>query len=130
MLHNVDERLQKEKVRAERDEQIAQEFNDEFITQVYNYLSLGYPATACVFDEELSKISGTSPAELRINDEKQMAKGHMLEMKLGETPEEDRCPRWRALKVYITEWARQHPNLNNLDPLAWGVRERKGSWAF
>lgn len=130
MLHNVDERLQKEKVRVERAEQIAQEFNDEFITQVYNYLSLGYPATACVFDEELSKISGISTAELRINDEKQMAKGHMLEMKLDETPEEDRCPRWRALKVYITEWARQHPNLNNLDPLAWGVRERKGSWAF
>src|SRR5690606_35776530 len=98
-----DERLQKEKVRVERAEQIAQEFNDEFITQVYNYLSLGYPATACVLDEELSKISGTSTAELRINDEKQMAKGHMLEMKLGETPEEDRCPRWRALKVYITE---------------------------
>lgn len=130
MLHNVDERLQKEKVQAERNEKIAQEFNDEFITQVYNYLSLGYPATACIFDEELSKISRMSVAEMRGNDEKQMAKGHMLEMKLGDTVEEERCPRWRALKIYITEWARQHPNLDNLDPLAWGVRERKGSWAF
>ena len=129
MLHNVDERLRKEKVQAERDEKIAQEFNDVFITQVYNYLSLGYPATASIFDDELSKISRMSLLELRENDEKQMAKGHMLEMKLDDTPDEERCPRWRALKLYITEWARQHPNLDNLDPLAWGVREKKGSWA-
>lgn len=130
MLHNVDERLQKEKAQAERNEKIAQEFNDVFITQVYNYLSLGYPAMACIFDDELSKISRMSLLDLRGNDDKQMAKGHMLEMKLDDTSEEERCPRWRALKIYITEWARQHPNLDNLDPLAWGVRERKGSWAF
>ncbi|KAG9256623.1 uncharacterized protein F5Z01DRAFT_479964 [Emericellopsis atlantica] len=129
-LHSVDERLRLEKAEAERNEKIAQEFNDEFITQVFNYLSLGYPATACVFDEELAKVSHTSIDELRSQDEQQNAKGHMLELQIGDTKEEDRCPRWRALKTYILEWARQHPNLDNLDPLAWGVRERRGSWAF
>jgi hypothetical protein len=129
-LHSVDARLRVEKAEAERNEKIAQEFNDEFVTQVYNYLSLGYPATACIFDEELAKISHMSIDALRSRDEEQNAKGHMLELELGDTKEEDRCPRWRALKTYILEWARQHPNLDNLDPLAWGVRERRGSWAF
>lgn len=130
MLHGLDDRLRREKAQAERDEKIASEFGDEFVTQVYNYLSLGYPATAHSFDEELAKISRISIDDLCRNDEKQMAKGHMLEMNLQETPEEDRCPRWKALRIYITEWARQHPNLDNLDPLAWGVRERRGSWAI
>lgn len=131
LLHGLTERLHNEKAQAERAEKIASEFTDDFVTQVYNYLSLGYPATACVFDEELSKISRMDVSELQSNDEKQMAKGHMLEMNLDAEPkEEDRCPRWKALKTYVTEWARQHPNLDNLDPLAWGVRERKGSWAF
>ena len=130
MLHGLDERLLQEKSRAERDEKIAAEFDDAFVTQVYNYLSLGYPAMARGFDEELSKISRVTVDELEHDDKEQMAKGHMLEMKLEDTPEEARCPRWRALRVYITEWARQHPDLDNLDPLAWGVRERRGSWAI
>ncbi|UNI16072.1 hypothetical protein JDV02_002546 [Purpureocillium takamizusanense] len=130
MLHGLDERLHREKTQAERDEKILHEFDDEFVTQVYNYLSLGYPAMARSFDEELSKITRVSVEELGRDDERQMAKGHMLEMRLDDNPEEARCPRWRALKTYIYEWARQHPNLDNLDPLAWGVRERRGSWAI
>lgn len=130
LLHGVRLQPQTAKAQAQRNEKIALEFNDEFVTQVYNYLSLGYPATACAFDDELSKISHMSVYDLREMDAKQMAKGHMLEMKLSDTPEEERCPRWRALKIYIIEWARQHPDLNALDPLAWGVRERRGSWAI
>ncbi|KAH6603887.1 hypothetical protein Trco_007333 [Trichoderma cornu-damae] len=130
-LVGLNERLQREKVQAERDEKILQEFGEDFVTQVYNYLSLGYPAMARGFDEELSRISHIGLDELRRDDEKQMAKGHMVEMKLdASAPEEERCPRWVALRVYITEWARQHPDLDNLDPLAWGVRERRGSWAI
>lgn len=129
MLHGLDERLQQEKARAERNEKIAQEFDDGFVTQVYNYLSLGYPAMAHSFDEELSRISRVTVDELVKDDAAQIAKGHMLEMKLDETSEEQRCPRWKALRVYITEWARQHPDLDNLNPLAWGMHERRGSWA-
>lgn len=130
MLAGLDERLRHEVARLERDEKIAQEFNDEFVTQVYNYLSLGYPATAGGFDEELSRISKMSVDELRRNDGNQMAKGHMLEMNLDETPEAARCPRWKALRIYVLEWARQHPDLDSLDPLSWWVRERRGSWAI
>lgn len=130
MLHGLDDRLRREKAQAELDEKIASEFDDEFVTQVYNYLSLGYPAMARSFDDELSKIGRVTVDELCENDEKQMAKGHMLEMNLQEICEDDRCPRWKALRTYITEWARQHPDLDNLDSLAWGVRERRGSWAI
>ncbi|KJZ77274.1 hypothetical protein HIM_03595 [Hirsutella minnesotensis 3608] len=129
-LCDVDERLRREKAKAERNEKIMQEFDDEFVTQVYNYLSLGYPAMARSFDEELSRISRVTIEELGHNDDGRMAKGHMLEMKIEETSEGDRCPRWKALRAYIREWAEQHPNLDNLDPLAWGVRERRGSWAI
>ncbi|RFU79352.1 hypothetical protein TARUN_2888 [Trichoderma arundinaceum] len=130
-LDGLSERLQREKAQAERDEKILQEFGGDFVTQVYNYLSLGYPAMARGFDEELSRISHIALDDLRRDDEKQMAKGHMVEMKLDDSaPEEERCPRWVALRVYVTEWARQHPDLDNLDPLAWGVRERRGSWAI
>jgi hypothetical protein len=130
MLSGIDERLQHDKVAAERVEKILAEFDDKFITQVYNYLSLGYPVIARAFDDELSKFSKMPVEHLTSEDEKTMAKGHILEMKLEGTPEGKRCPRWRALKVYICEWARQHPDLEALDPLAWGVRERRGSWAI
>jgi hypothetical protein len=141
MLHGLDERLQREKQAAEegvkervtaeqRDRKIAAEFDDGFVTQVYNYLSLGYPATARAFDEELSKISRIPISELTGNDEKQLANGHLFDIKIEGTSEDERCPRWRALKIYILEWARQHPDLDSLDPLAWGVRERRGSWAI
>ena len=130
MLHGIDERLRREKASAERNEKIAAKFDDEFVTQVYNYLSLGYPSLARSFDEELAKIARIPVAELSKEDGDDAAQGHMIEMSLDGTPEEKRCPRWRALKVYIFEWARQHPDLDSLDPLAWGVRERRGSWAI
>ncbi|CEJ80654.1 hypothetical protein VHEMI00825 [[Torrubiella] hemipterigena] len=132
VLHGLDKRLEQEKARADLDEKIAADFDDAFVTQVYNYLSLGYPAMARSFDDELSKITRVSVEELRSKDEAAAGiKGHMLEMTLDDNvADEDRCPRWRALRTYIYEWARQHPDLDNLDPLAWGVRERRGSWAI
>ncbi|KAK4237584.1 hypothetical protein C8A03DRAFT_44558 [Achaetomium macrosporum] len=151
-LHNLDEKLKREKEAAELEEKIAAEFDDHFVTQVYNYLSLGYPATARQYDEELSKISRIGVEELERDDEaimqglwggqengvdgepkdgkKVKATGHIMldsEAKDG-VREEDRCSRWKALKLYIYEWARQHPDLNAISPLAWGVQERKGSW--
>ena len=132
MLHGIEDRFKRDKVSAEKNEKIAHEFDDVFVTQVYNYLSLGYPSMARSFDEELAKISRMNIDELEKDDEKQLAKGHMLEMSLDETSSTEgaKCPRWNALRIYITEWARQHPDLDNLDPLAWGVRERRGSWAI
>ncbi|WYZ43469.1 hypothetical protein EsH8_VI_001168 [Colletotrichum jinshuiense] len=127
MLAGLEDRLKREKALEEK---IATEFDDIFITQVYNYLSLGYPAMARSFDEELSKISHMGIEELEMDDVKQMASGHLVDPVEAEIAEEKRCPRWRALKAYIYEWARQHPDLDSLDPLAWGVRERRGSWAI
>ncbi|KAI0397206.1 hypothetical protein F5Y17DRAFT_416652 [Xylariaceae sp. FL0594] len=146
---------------GESEEALLAEFDDAFVTQVYNYLSLGYPATARAFDNELSKISGICIEELRRDDTLEVGKGFMLEMEMkreaGSTssndeegmggeerttatvPAHDRqqqCykpPRWEALKLYIHEWARQHPALNDDDdsgPPAWGVRARRGSWAI
>ena len=133
---------------------------------MYNYISLGYPATARAFDDELSKISGIEIEQLRKDDRLSVGKGFMLEMELAVkkrtgitsatgsrtssgddddevmlTPEEDerrhrnKPPRWRALKLYIREWARQHPSFDDgfgedENPLAWGVRARRGSWAI
>ncbi|KAI4600444.1 hypothetical protein KJ359_000799 [Pestalotiopsis sp. 9143b] len=148
MLHGLDERLRKEKARKEYRDRLLGEFDDAFITQVYNYISLGYPAMARSFDEELSKISGIPIEELRQDDNKEIKKGFMLEMELKvgndssgdeemRTPEEDeqrsaqKPPRWRALRLYILEWARQHPDLGgDGNTLAWGVRARRGSWAI
>ncbi|KAI2611555.1 uncharacterized protein GGS25DRAFT_201057 [Hypoxylon fragiforme] len=158
MLSGLDERLKKEKARKEREERIMAEFDDSFVTQVYNYISLGYPATARAFDAELSKISGIDIHELRKDDNFKMEVGFMLTMEMsihkghspsnsdsGEeiqfrTPEEDerrtrrkpKPPRWIALKLYIREWARQHPSLNDAGTgeMAWGVRARRGSWAI
>ncbi|KAK3311995.1 hypothetical protein B0H66DRAFT_538940 [Apodospora peruviana] len=173
-LQNLDERLKAEQAAVERDEKIAAEFDDKFVTQVYNYLSLGYPALARQYDEELSKISripietlekddlaimenlwgehnehgadadakkcngsangNGSKALMHVqsNEKKVGATGHiMLDSEEKEnTKEEDRCPRWKALKLYIFEWARQHPDLNAISPLAWGVGERRGSWGI
>jgi len=168
-LHNLDEKLRQEKEAAELEEKIAAEFDDKFVTQVYNYLSLGYPALARQYDEELSKISridvdelekddiaimenlwgaeelhrqgngavkangvGTDTRPVLANGKKIQATGHIMldsEEKDG-IREEDRCPRWKALKRYIFEWARQHPDLDGISPLAWGVRERRGSWGI
>ncbi|KAM5362166.1 hypothetical protein ACJZ2D_012688 [Fusarium nematophilum] len=128
MLHGINERLQQEKAHVELEDKIANEFDDSFVTQVYNYLSLGYPAMARAFDEELSRISLMTIEDLERDDEKQLAQGHLVEAE-DDTPREKRCPRWKALESYIKEWARQHPNLDSMDPVGWGVRERRGSWA-
>lgn len=157
MLQGLDERLAKEKAAAELDERIQAEFDDHFVTQVYNYLSLGYPAMARAYDEELSKISKMPVEELEKDDDiimdslwginsnetdsdsdkpeptkKVKATGHiMLDSEEHDgVREEDRCPRWKALKKYIYEWARQHPDLDAISPLAWGMQERRGSWGI
>jgi len=153
LLPGLDERLKKEKAKKELEDRIASEFDELFVTQVYNYLSLGYPATARDYDEELSKISGISIDELRKNDHAEIGKGFMLDIRIGAkrqgteassdsdqtmvSPEEDEArsaekpPRWRALRLYVREWARQHPSLgDDENPLAWGVRARRGSWAI
>lgn len=136
MLMGLEQRLQQEKTASELNERIAAEFTDQFVTQVYNYLSLGYPATARAYDEELSKISRIPTEELELEDEAVMdgigssAKGHIkISMDL-DTTDDKRCPRWKALKEYIFEWARQHPDLDSITPLAWGVAERRGSWGI
>ncbi|KAM7192083.1 hypothetical protein V8F33_008508 [Rhypophila sp. PSN 637] len=164
-LQSLEERLKQEKAAADLEDKINAEFDDKFVTQVYNYLSLGYPALARQYDEELSKISHINVDELEHDDaaimedlwapedhpdekkcngeangaavapandssKKIKATGHIMldsEEKYN-TPEEERCPRWKALKLYIHEWARQHPDLNAISPLAWGVGERRGSW--
>ncbi|EFX06314.1 hypothetical protein CMQ_6635 [Grosmannia clavigera kw1407] len=142
VLMGLDGRLQQEKKMAELEEKIATEFTDTFVTQVYNYLSLGYPAMARAYDDELSKISGVPVADLERDDAKALdnpghARGHIslgndsgktgngyMSMRLSH----DDCPRWHALKLYIYEWARQHPDLDGISSLAWGMRERRGSW--
>lgn len=118
------------------EETIEDEFHDSFVTQIYNYLSLGYPSLARKFDEELSKISKVSIEEIRRNDHRANTKGY-----IG-TPEgccdeggveEGRSGRWEALKLYIKEWARQQPGMVERDDGAdsnWGVRARRGSWAI
>lgn len=143
MVAGIDERLKAEIARSKKNDALLLEFDDTFISQVYNYLSLGYPAIARQFDRELSKISKTPEIELRIDDSRGDAKGYIgiSGPNFGEaqskTPtkrnfdHKNYCARWKALKIYVLEWARQHPNLSNgVATPAWGVRERRGSWAL
>ncbi|TIA60487.1 hypothetical protein D6C77_04105 [Aureobasidium pullulans] len=129
----------------ELDELMEQEFPDSFVTQVYNYLSLGYPTIARAYDEELCKISHIPISELRHDDEiaNKLPRGYI---RLGEDfegrgdgtdqeLEEDGCARWMALKKYIREWARQEKNMvktGSTGDLAgnWGTGARRGSWAW
>lgn len=129
----------------DREAKIAGEFDDAFVTQIYNYLSLGYPCLAHKFDDELSRISKIPISELRKDDERVDAKGHV------DAPETGRqngngsnatttqaevsagaCARWSALKIYVHEWARQQPKLDgpSEEPDAWGAPGRRGSWAI
>ncbi|KAJ5772804.1 hypothetical protein N7457_007700 [Penicillium paradoxum] len=109
---------------------IKSEFHDGFVTQIYNYLSLGYPCLARYYDYELSRISGIPVQDLRRDDLQTDAKGYVV------APENDNlvngCARWKALRLYILEWARQEPGMaedeTNLE--GWGLPERKGSWAI
>ncbi|KAL9600874.1 MAG: hypothetical protein Q9219_002916 [cf. Caloplaca sp. 3 TL-2023] len=120
-----------------REKTIEDEFNDGFITQLYNYLSLGYPALARKYDHELSKITRIPVKDLRQDDEHTNAKGYVG------APEgtgcdlrgmqEGQCARWTALRLYVREWAKQQPRMGRRDGAAneeWGARARKGSWAI
>jgi hypothetical protein len=123
---NIDEKLALEQT-------IEEDFGDDFVTQVYNYLSLGYPSMARPFDEELSKISHISISELRHDDHLASSRGYIRLGKDGNLKDteitEETCMRWRALRVYIQEWARQHPHMAE-DEISRGTAVRKGSWAL
>jgi hypothetical protein len=111
---------------------IDEEFGDDFVTQVYNYLSLGYPSMARPFDEELSKISHSSIADLRQDDHLAQKRGYIRlgadgNLTSAEITEES-CMRWRALRVYIREWAKQHPGMAG-ETQGMGTAVRRGSWA-
>lgn len=116
---------------------LEREFNDAFVTQVYNYLSLGYPSMARKYDSELCKITKVPLVQLRQDDEHTNAKGYVG------APEGDgvevsgvqdgQCGRWLALRLYIREWAKQQPGMVEREGVAsndWGARARKGSWAI
>lgn len=115
----------------------AKEYPDTFVTQVYNYLSLGYPSLARPFDEELSKISRIPVATLRQDDSKAKSnpRGYI---RLGEDFERrdgvraDECMRWQALKLYVREWARQEKDMVRVDAPGgnWATTNRRGSWAW
>ncbi|KAK4903938.1 hypothetical protein LTR28_001067 [Elasticomyces elasticus] len=126
------------------DEEIESEFSNSFITQVYNYLSLGYPTIARPFDEELAKMSGIPIVELRQDDQKArlQPRGYI---RFGDDWEQDDCAtdvsradcvRWQALKLYIREWAKQRREsdrdegvaLGQSDQFQFGTAVRRGSW--
>lgn len=123
---------------------IATEFSDAFVTQVFNYLSLGYPSLAWKFDDELSRISKVPVEELREDDKLAEVRGYV---RLGSDEvdtvemgvEEDMCKRWRALRRYVHEWGRQMLKQEMKtgvgtfggDPhRAWGLPARRGSWGL
>ncbi|KAK4939918.1 hypothetical protein LTR10_019877 [Elasticomyces elasticus] len=130
--NTIDKKLHLEK-------KIEEEFPARVITQIYNYLSLGYPSLAHMFDEELSKISRVPLEELRKDDYLVDAKGYVGAPE-GDGAEESevvggKCKRWEALRLYVHEWARQSPNFADDRRRAalganedWGARARKGSW--
>jgi hypothetical protein len=132
MISGIDDRMKEQAAKSKLEEAIEAEFNDRFVTQVYNYLSLGYPSLARHYDEELSKISKISEQDLSNNDSQKDVQGHIGLVEGEQTAGTGaRCPRWNALRVYILEWARQHPGMDDSEnPQAWGVRARRGSWAI
>ena len=119
------------------EQEIDREFSDTFVTQVYNYLSLGYPALARKYDDELSKITRISVEDLRRDDSEANAKGYVGAPEgSGDDVrgmQDGQCERWCALRKYVREWARQQPNMVSRNAAAnddWGARARKGSWAI
>ncbi|KAH7399447.1 hypothetical protein BKA66DRAFT_406829 [Pyrenochaeta sp. MPI-SDFR-AT-0127] len=118
------------------EQSITEDFSDDFVTQVYNYLSLGYPSMARPFDDELSKISKIPVFELRQDDYLAESRGYIRLGKDGNLTNtiitEETCMRWRALRIYIQEWARQHPGMAEDEFLngGRGTAVRKGSWAL
>ncbi|KAF2099325.1 hypothetical protein NA57DRAFT_74826 [Rhizodiscina lignyota] len=128
--------------KLEFEQAIDAEFSDAFVTQVYNYLSLGYPSMARKYDLELSKISRISVQELRADDAI-VGAGARGYIRLGEASgpgcedehgdpvfREEHCARWRALRLYVREWARQQPSWHGQNGGGWGTVVRRGSWAW
>ena len=129
-LSNMDDMLEFEK-------DIEAEFDKAFVTQIYNYLSIGYPALARKYDEELSRISRVPIDELRRNDDHTDTRGYVGAPEGTGCDEkallDGHCARWWALRLYIREWARQQPRTVGGKALSdenWGVRGRRGSWAI
>lgn len=90
------------------------EFHDGFVTQIYNYLSLGYPCIAHCYDHELSRISSIPVHDLRQDDLHIDSRGYVsvIEGTVGNIwPTGHTCMRWLALRLYIQEWARQQQPL-------------------
>lgn len=133
MLAGFDDRMQADAMRSKAKAAVLEEFDDKFVTQVYNYLSLGYPALARSFDKELARISGFSEAELCVDDGEKGGRGYIGLVAIdgeevgGMRQTGEKGPRWNALKKYIFEWGMQHPSMSNgaLGPAAWA---RRGSW--
>lgn len=119
------------------EEKLAREFHDAFVTQVYNYLSLGYPSLARRFDVELSKISKIPIEELRQDDKNTNAKGYVGAPEGSGSDvrgvQQGTCARWLALRKYVREWARQQSHMGPRTEgpnEEWGHRARRGSWAI
>lgn len=112
----------------------ATEFDDGFVTQIYNYLSLGYSCIARYYDYELSEISGIPVEKLRQDDHHTDAKGYsgIAQGHPSDGVGGRKCKRWAALRLYINEFAgNQSRTVENVPTVeTWGVLERKGSWAF
>lgn len=107
-----------------------EELDNGFVTQIYNYLSLGYPCVAHDYDEELSDVSNIPVGELRRDNFHTDDKGYVgiIEGTAGSTGYAGyTCMRWVALRLYIQEWANRQPRLPGVE--ASGVCERRGSWA-
>lgn len=107
-----------------------EELDDGFVTQIYNYLSLGYPCVARNYDEELSDVSSIPVDELRRDNFHTNDRGYVgiIEGTAGSTEYTGyTCMRWVALRLYIQEWAKRQPRIPGVE--ASGVCERRGSWA-
>ncbi|TKA78316.1 hypothetical protein B0A49_02281 [Cryomyces minteri] len=135
----IDTLLHKVHDQKDRQAKLETEFPDSFVTQVYNYLSLGYPALARPFDAELAKISGIPVCELRADDALARSRGYIRfgeDMEItaadGREVTEEGCKRWQALWLYVREWARQGLADEETAPIRgnWGTGARRGSWAL
>ena len=101
-----------------------------------NLLVIDHGAKACHATIYTSKISKISVLDLRQDDHLAESRGYIRLGKDGNLTDtsitEETCMRWRALRVYIQVWARQHPNMAEEEfPIGGrGTAVRKGSWAL
>lgn len=126
------------------EEAIDREYPDDFVTVVYDYCSFGYPSLARRYDEELSKVTHIPIEQIRRDDDDQNPRGHIgVQYGILEGFSDDKSvrrncdpvpafdQRWKALRLYIREWARQSPRmLGQSGKREWGESSRKGSWAI